>query len=69
VTQFCELFSEVKSYFNLCTYVLHTFQERIVLKHTYIQSIVCAKVDSQCLEYLGYITLEIHTLKIRVSIS
>ena len=28
-----------------------------ILLHT--QSIVCATVDSQCLEYLGYITLAI----------
>ena len=32
-----------------------------ILLHT--QSIVCATVDSQCLEYLGYITLGIHALK------
>ena len=36
-----------------------------ILLHT--QSIVCATVDSQCLEYLGYITLvanEIQSVKV-----
>ena len=36
-----------------------------ILLHT--QSIVCATVDSQCLEYLGYITLHQDSRNLKIS--
>ena len=35
-----------------------------ILLHT--QSIVCATLDSQCLEYLGYMTLILHMYNVHV---
>ena len=37
--------------------ITHDLNHDLIFNCTHTQSIVCATVDSQCLDYLGYITL------------